>query len=174
MALPGSGTIWLSQLQDEFGGSNPVYMSEYYRGGGLVTSNNGNVPTSGTIYMSQFYGAQRLQYFPDSFSMSAYLYDSYGARYFYSTVTVAHLSQATFSGYSANVASIDELTNPAGIGTTTNSQGVPCEYFDFYTSTQRGCQNGNNQQHYTTVRVRALPGSYETYTLSHTQSQWGC
>ena len=57
MALPSSGTITLANLQSEFGGSNPIKMSEYYRNGGLVPSNNTNVPTSGTIKLSNFYGA---------------------------------------------------------------------------------------------------------------------
>ena len=57
MALPSSGKITLANLQSEFGGSNPISMSEYYRNGGLVPSNNTNVPTSGTIALSNFYGA---------------------------------------------------------------------------------------------------------------------
>lgn len=57
MALPGSGTIWISQLRDEFGNSGPPnWLSHYYRGK-LTTTNNLNVPTSGAIYLSQFYGA---------------------------------------------------------------------------------------------------------------------
>lgn len=57
MALPASGTITLADIQTEFGGSNPISLSEYYRGGAYVTSNNTNVPTSGTISLSNFYGA---------------------------------------------------------------------------------------------------------------------
>lgn len=57
MALPSSGTLTLAQIQGEFGGSNPISLSEYYRNGGLVTSNNTNVPTSGAISISNFYGA---------------------------------------------------------------------------------------------------------------------
>lgn len=57
MALPSSGTITLAQIQTEFGGSNPISLSEYYRGGAYVTSNNTGVPTSGVITLSNFYGA---------------------------------------------------------------------------------------------------------------------
>ena len=39
MPLQTSGAISLSQVQSEFGGSNPISMSEYYRGGS-------NVPTT--------------------------------------------------------------------------------------------------------------------------------
>ena len=59
MALPSSGTISLGDLQGEFGGTNPVYMSEYYRGGGLVpniTANNA-IPLSGVIKLSDFYNS---------------------------------------------------------------------------------------------------------------------
>jgi hypothetical protein len=42
MALPASGAISLSQVQTEFGGANPIDMSEYYRGGA-------NVPASKSV-----------------------------------------------------------------------------------------------------------------------------
>ncbi len=46
MALSSSGSISLSQIQTEFGGSNPISMSEYYSGS--IASNS----TSTTIYPS--------------------------------------------------------------------------------------------------------------------------
>lgn len=58
MALPGSGPIYMSQIQAEFLGPN-YYISTYYRGAGYTTANNLSVPSGGTIYFSQFYGAQR-------------------------------------------------------------------------------------------------------------------
>jgi hypothetical protein len=48
MALQSSGAISMAQIQTEFGGSNPISISEYY---GV-----GTVPSSGTISMSDFYG----------------------------------------------------------------------------------------------------------------------
>ena len=59
MALQSSGLIRLSQIQTEFGGSNPISLSEYYRGGAYVTANNTSVPTSSTITLSNFYGATK-------------------------------------------------------------------------------------------------------------------
>ena len=59
MPLPSSGTITLTQIQTEFGGSAPTNLTEYYRGGAYVTSNNTNVPTSGAIGLTNFYGATR-------------------------------------------------------------------------------------------------------------------
>ena len=56
MALQSSGTISLSDIAGEFGGTVPHAISEYYRNGGLVPGNNTNVPTSGTIDFADFYG----------------------------------------------------------------------------------------------------------------------
>lgn len=39
MTLQASGTISLSNLQAEYGGSNPISVSEYYRGGAYVPNN---------------------------------------------------------------------------------------------------------------------------------------
>ena len=57
-ALPSSGSLSLSQVQASFGGSSPIGMSEYYRGGSYVANNaiNSSVPASGAISMSNFYG----------------------------------------------------------------------------------------------------------------------
>ena len=57
MACPSSGQIKIQDIVDEFGGSTPHSLSEYYRDGGEVPSNNTNVPTSGTISLSNFYDA---------------------------------------------------------------------------------------------------------------------
>ena len=62
MAIPTSGALAFSALQTEFGGTNPIAISEYYAGGGLVpagsSGTNGSVPSSGTIAMSKFYGTE--------------------------------------------------------------------------------------------------------------------
>lgn len=58
MAIPGSGAVSFSMLQTEFGGSNPISLSEYYRGGSYVPSGVSAVPASGQISVSQFYGTQ--------------------------------------------------------------------------------------------------------------------
>lgn len=49
MALQTSGAISLANIQTEFGGSNPISLSEYY---GAAAG----VPTSGTINIGHFYG----------------------------------------------------------------------------------------------------------------------
>lgn len=56
-AIPNSGAISLSDFAAEFGGTAPHSMSEYYRDGGNVPSNNTNVPTSGAFRFGQMRGA---------------------------------------------------------------------------------------------------------------------
>ena len=57
MALQSSGQISLQDIANEFGGSAPHSINEYYRNGGLVPGNNTNIPTSGQIDFADFYGA---------------------------------------------------------------------------------------------------------------------
>lgn len=64
MALPTSGPLTLSDIQTEFGGSNPAALSEYYAGGAYVPSGTtgtyGAVPSSGAIGIQNFYGTTSL------------------------------------------------------------------------------------------------------------------
>lgn len=58
MTLPNSGPLSFSQIQTEFGGSNPIGLNEYYRGGANVPShaNTSGIPSSGAIAVANFYG----------------------------------------------------------------------------------------------------------------------
>lgn len=69
MAIVSSGTVSLSDIQTEFGGVNPISISEYYRNGLYTTSNNTGVPTSGEISISDFFGAT--DYVPGSITFSS-------------------------------------------------------------------------------------------------------
>ena len=55
MPLPFFGPISLGNIQSEFGGSNPIAISEYYRGGAYTPSGRLRVPTGGQIKLSDFY-----------------------------------------------------------------------------------------------------------------------
>lgn len=59
MTLPSSGQLSLSMLISEFGGGTKL--TDFYRGGSLVPNiaANNNIPTSGQISLSQFYGATK-------------------------------------------------------------------------------------------------------------------
>lgn len=61
MALPASGVISLAQIRAEFGGAAPDSLSEYYKGGAYVSASDTapNVPASGQISLSNFYGAAK-------------------------------------------------------------------------------------------------------------------
>lgn len=61
MALQTSGTICISDLKTEFG-STANCLTSYYRGGSIVPniSTNNGIPTSGTICLTDFYGATAL------------------------------------------------------------------------------------------------------------------
>lgn len=52
----GGGTLSLSTIAGEYGGSTPHSLSEYYRGGGNVpvTSSTSSIPSSGTIDFQDF------------------------------------------------------------------------------------------------------------------------
>jgi hypothetical protein len=59
MTLPTSGPLALSAIKTEFNGTRPISLSQYYKGGSFVSSyaDAPNVPASGTIKNSEFYGA---------------------------------------------------------------------------------------------------------------------
>tara|TARA_R100001143_G_scaffold62784_1_gene67057 strand:- start:724 stop:1128 length:405 start_codon:yes stop_codon:yes gene_type:complete len=57
--LPTSGAISWNDIQNSFGGSNPVAINEYYRNSTYVPTSgiNNNIPTSGTITAANFHGS---------------------------------------------------------------------------------------------------------------------
>jgi hypothetical protein len=59
MAIVASGQVSIQDLVDEFGGTAPHNLTEYYRGGAFVDdiTNNNSVPLSGEIQLKDFYGA---------------------------------------------------------------------------------------------------------------------
>ena len=63
MAIQGSGTISMTDIVDEFGGSVPHSLSEYYRNGGAVPLITLTCQRRGTISLSNFYNAvNEIQY----------------------------------------------------------------------------------------------------------------
>ena len=60
MAVPSTNVTFAS-IQTEFGGSNPIALSEYYSGGSNVPATspapNGPIPSSGQISVGQFRAA---------------------------------------------------------------------------------------------------------------------
>lgn len=59
MPLPSTGqTIKLSDIQTEYGGNNPINISEYYNNSTYVINDN-TIPTNGTISLSNFAGKSK-------------------------------------------------------------------------------------------------------------------
>ena len=58
MAIPASGAVSLTDIQTEYGGSNPISLNEYYRGGAYVpnSASTASIPTSGAISINNFRG----------------------------------------------------------------------------------------------------------------------
>jgi hypothetical protein len=78
----GSGSLSLSEIQAEFGGSNPISLSEYYAGAGLVNPGTvgypigagpSPIPSSGDIRISDFYGASAE---PSAVALANYFWDN--------------------------------------------------------------------------------------------------
>jgi len=84
MAIPSSGALALSAIQTEFGGSNPISMSEYYAGGSNVpsgtTGDSGSIPSSGAIAVSQFYGSSNRVAIALTISSTTQSYNIYSNR----------------------------------------------------------------------------------------------
>jgi hypothetical protein len=64
MTLPSENNpISLGKIQTEFGGSDPISVTEYYRSGSYVSGKyNENIPTSGALSLSNFYGKTKAVY----------------------------------------------------------------------------------------------------------------
>jgi hypothetical protein len=102
-----SGTISFQSIENEFGGSHPITMSEYY--GKAV-----GIPTSGTISMSQFQNKTAFSAFSNTFTTagSGSVTIPYGA----STVTLEIVGAGGQGGSSANHPEIDYYAGGVGGG----------------------------------------------------------
>ena len=76
MALPASGPISLDDIQTEFGGTNPIGLSEYY-------SAAAGVPASGEISIADFYGTSARVVIPITVTNATnyVIYDNRGPTY---------------------------------------------------------------------------------------------
>jgi hypothetical protein len=93
MAIPLTGPISLTDIQTEFGGTNPISLSEYYKGGAyvLTTDYAPNVPTSGTISLSDFYGARKT-------TLTTVTYSTLGDNIFIAPATIVGNLVVTMTG----------------------------------------------------------------------------
>tara|TARA_B100000886_G_scaffold229128_1_gene159785 strand:- start:1512 stop:2720 length:1209 start_codon:yes stop_codon:yes gene_type:complete len=116
MAITSSGSIGIMDIVNEFGGTAPHSLSEYYRNGGEVPGNNTNVPTSGTISLSNFYSAvNEIQQVYSSSATNLNLSSIFGSNW--STAVPKRVvinSGVTIGGTGSNYA----INVPSGMGGT--------------------------------------------------------
>ena len=76
LAIPSTGACSLQTIQTEFGGTNPISMSEYYAGGAYTPAgtkgNLGAIPTSGSISIGHFRGSSNIVTMPPAGSMPTF------------------------------------------------------------------------------------------------------
>lgn len=79
MAIKDTGSISITDISNEFTGSKPHALNEYYRGGAyvhdntaIVSDHNSTIPTSGEISVGDFYGATNLFYLQISENVENY------------------------------------------------------------------------------------------------------
>lgn len=156
MAITGSGTIKWSDLQTEFGGSNPISLSEYYRGGSYVGSTNTNVPTSGQIKISDFYGASAADLVPDALDWSNISVSNTGTSPF---TTTGNGNTLTITGINTSIT--------LAVNTTNWSTGVSGSGTPQVTSTIYIKKNGSNATSATVSTVASGQSRGMTVSVSN-------
>ena len=115
MALPSSGPIKLSNIQTEFGGTDPVGLNEYYRGGVNVpdTRNTATIPVAERISTNNFYGAIRRLNIPLNITSPTYNYEVYD-------------EAVSGTGYVAGISDVTVTVDPGVIvgSTATNTYAM--------------------------------------------------
>lgn len=176
MTLQASGPISFGQIQTEFGGANPISMTEYY-------GRSFGIPASGLISASHFYGKSAVIPFPDTGGAPSVNYDFYLNGPYQSLMPLRVVYSRSGTGpVSYSLTSYNQYcgNNPTVTGTATLNtmlvDGKTVEYFDLAMQWNKGCCNGNNNNIYVTVRITMTPsGNISSSLLSSSQDgQWGC
>jgi hypothetical protein len=117
MPLPSSGPISFSDIQSQFGGANPISLSEYYRGGGFVTNTgvNDTIPTSGAISVGNFYNTYGRVPISIAISANTSNYDAYASR------TGGYVPGVSDLTYTINSDVVIGATSTSAIAFTINS-----------------------------------------------------
>lgn len=124
MTLQTSGAISLSQIQTEFGGANPISMSEYYAGGanvpGSTSGVNGAVPASGTISMSKFFGTSDVAFSPSGGTSAGAPQTLSDIGNLYASVSITCNQSATWnwSNYAGSGGSVDTASGNSATSIT--------------------------------------------------------
>ena len=121
MAIPASGSISLSTIQSEWGGSNPISMSEYYSGS-LASNNNPDTEYPNVSYSST---SIYYPYSPGSKGVPATpAYTQYYRQFgFVNSNIASFINSAT--AYPAIGAASQGFTTTTGIDKTGNAGAIP-------------------------------------------------
>lgn len=112
MTLPASN-LSFSAIQTEFGGSNPISLSEYYKSGAYVRANStGSIPTSGAISLSQFLGATQGVIYPAAGTILSQGCVAYGTAPYTYRVTRANGSGGSYNEDTPNSPSCGYVAPP--------------------------------------------------------------
>ena len=135
MALQTSGPISLLDVQNEFGGSNPISISEYY---GAASG----VPTSGAISLSNFYG--KSAYTPMTLTYTGGVGEAFG-----NCKTVSATATVNVSGGVGNFTYT--WTRTSGLTTPTSRSVTTASRSDSLTVSRYLCPNGEANATYSVV-----------------------
>ena len=111
MTIKSSGSsLAISEIAAEFGGSTPHSMSEYYAGGDNVPSSTGDIASSGSNAMSNFYGTSNRIIITLTISGDTANYNIFsnkGGTYSAGLSDVTLVNNATISSSSTGTAAVD-------------------------------------------------------------------
>lgn len=149
MAIPSSGAISLTTVQTEFGGSNPISLSEYYAGGAYVPAGTsgtyGAVPSSGAISLRNFYGTSSVIIAFNDLSVSA---------------SSGGYSQAGYAIFGAG-ASIGKVYEQYNLGP-----------FTFVEQWCTPTSQGGNYEVYASVSAGSVTGTVNTWIATTANPSW--
>tara|TARA_B100000123_G_C25559204_1_gene353184 strand:+ start:53 stop:646 length:594 start_codon:yes stop_codon:yes gene_type:complete len=178
MTLPASGNaISINSLVGEYGGSAPHSMSEYYRGGGLVAnhSNNANVPTSGTIALSNFHGQSNTSPTDNQVSFTSGSYAVPGAKFGDTSYGVSPLhgswSDQSFTNSSGSTTfTMKQFTHSVSSLASTGYVIIAGNYNNQTWGTVTGYTGAFKQG--STLKTTILSSTPGSYNSTSNQTQW--
>lgn len=119
MTLPSSGSLSINDIKGEFGGPASPSLTDYYAGGTYVASgtegDGGPIPTSGTIKITDFYGASATL-LPDVTISGSNFTSGFGGPKGYSHVIVSGFPTGWATTYMTGAIGYNDDKSPAIIG----------------------------------------------------------
>lgn len=120
MTLPASGILTHQNIEDEFGGTHPIGMDEYY-------GRDTGIPSSGTIKMSDFHGAENIAqppsnmlvptsgYTVNDFTVSWDASSTPGATYLVESATDSTFATGVVTQYTGGDLSFSDIQSTADV-----------------------------------------------------------